>query len=696
MSPVTSNRRSMRLAASAAWLAGCVASRPPPTATTTPAAPPSGASIEISANSDPNVAGALVMLDNELKGNAPLSIATKSGRHLIELRKAHFVTFSQWVTIKDEHQALVLVPRLVGKPEGPAPVAPNFWKYETTSSEGPSQRIVWEGGTEDFNGTKAFFLQSVVISANGATREHQRTYYDKGSDGVRYLGARGDIESTKSMTTKSTTLSSPLLALPTPFQADAKWDIKTTVRVATETSTGGKTPQKSSSVSAAPLDGENVVTGREQLTLPVGAFECLVVRSTTTQTLPDTGTGNVVTTKTTMVSWYAPTIGLVKSESTEDVASSVNGNAGTHRTATTLLASYHVTKPAWEMDAIGFIGDPPPGTSTATAVVDPVPRPVVTTAQPNPPVVVATAPEPGPSGTTANVSVTAPAPVVAVAGSGLPHTIGMADLSSASYFSLASRFGYFSLGNIGTGSATAVGILIEPKAEIAVTPAIKVEAGVPAAMVVAFYSDTAGSSSADMGFTLGNLWLGGRYIRRLRLPNGSMIDIGGDLALFLPTAHDSAKNDMSMSIAAGGASTLAEAFERSHDVGRYAPDQTTIHLAGDARMRHGKLFGQVELGIDQAWYTVMGVDGSQLWFRASLGGGAMLGASNKAAVLAELTTLSDFLDSSSGESFRSAFDLGFQFRKEKQLMTLSLYFPIDSFSRDHDYIGLQFTTHFGF
>ena len=29
-------------------------------------------------------------------------------------------------------------------------------------------------------------------------------------------------------------------------------------------------------------------------------------------------------------------------------------------------------------------------------------------------------------------------------------------------------------------------------------------------------------------------------------------------------------------------------------------------------------------------------------------------------------------------------------------MNLSLYFPIDSFSRDHDYIGLQFTTHFGF
>ena len=402
-----------------------------------------------------------------------------------------------------------------------------------------------------------------------------------------------------------------------------------------------------------------------------------------------------MTTKATTVSYYAPTIGLVKSESTEDVESRINGNTTTqHRTATTVLASYHVTTPAWEMAAIGFVGASPPGDSPVPAVADtPPPSP-----PPTPPtkiVAVADPPHATPPAASAKVSL-APTPVIA-GEPGLPHPIGMADLSSTSYVSLVSRYGYFDLGNIGTGAATAIAILIEVKADIAVTPNIKLEAGVPTAMVLATYTDTAAPSSSDLGFTLGNLWLGGRYVRPIKLPSGPTIDVGAELAVFLPTAQDNARDEMTMSIAAGNASRLAESFERSHDTGRFAPDQTTIHVAGDARMRHGRLFGQLELGFDRASYTVMNVDGSALWFRASIGGGAVIGATKRAAFLAELTTFTDVLDDApDGQGFRSAFDFGFQFRKAKQLMMLALYIPIDSFSRDHDYIGLQFTSHFGF
>ena len=278
----------------------------------------------------------------------------------------------------------------------------------------------------------------------------------------------------------------------------------------------------------------------------------------------------------------------------------------------------------------------------------------------------------------------------------LPHPLQMADLSSTSYVSLVSRYGHGSLGNIGTGDAKILPMVLEVQLDIAATPNLKIEGGVPIAMVLATFTDSTGLSTSDLGLMLGNVWLGGRYVQPVEL-GGATFDVGASAAVFLPTAQDNSPSTTSMSVAAGNASLLAEAFESSHDVGRYGRDQTTIHLAGDARMRQGRMFGQVELGIDRASYSIMGVDSSQLWFRACVGGGVLLGASNRAAFLAELTSFSDFLDSvAAGDGLLAAVDVGFQFRKAKQLMSLALYIPIDTFARDHNYIGLQFTSHMGF
>ena len=356
--------------ASVANSAGCVAAQRPPSA---PAA--EGAQIEVSATGDPSVVGADVWLDNELKGSAPRSLPTAIGRHLVELKKPGFETFAEWVAVGDPHQRLIVVPSLHGKQRVGVLAVPNSWRYAATSSDGePIEKVQWEGGPEDFSGP-AWFVERVEVSAKGASRVDERSYYTTRPDGLYYLGNRSDTESADAVShthsTADSAFATPLVMLARPFEVGAKWTAKSTLKVAAWTSVTGRAPHETASHSTTELSFSGEVTGREQVTVPAGVFDCLIVRgATATRTTQDDGAhaGRVATTKTVTTSWYAPRIGLVRSELTSDLEPVGRAYAGAqHRTATTVLEAYRVPHTSSEMEAIGFVVDLPPQPSALPA-----------------------------------------------------------------------------------------------------------------------------------------------------------------------------------------------------------------------------------------------------------------------------------------------------------------------------------------
>jgi hypothetical protein len=72
--------------------------------------------IDVSIAADPNLAGAIVSLDGQSQGPAPVTITTTPGRHLIEIRKDGFEQFSQWVEAKDG-SVMQMNPVLKGRPK---------------------------------------------------------------------------------------------------------------------------------------------------------------------------------------------------------------------------------------------------------------------------------------------------------------------------------------------------------------------------------------------------------------------------------------------------------------------------------------------------------------------------------------------------------------------------------------------------
>lgn len=69
--------------------------------------------IEIRADADPNLVGALVSLDGQPQGQiqGPLVIQTTAGRHLIEIKKDGFETLTQWVDLTSQ-PSIVLTPTI--------------------------------------------------------------------------------------------------------------------------------------------------------------------------------------------------------------------------------------------------------------------------------------------------------------------------------------------------------------------------------------------------------------------------------------------------------------------------------------------------------------------------------------------------------------------------------------------------------
>ncbi|MBT8496066.1 MAG: PEGA domain-containing protein, partial [Deltaproteobacteria bacterium] len=57
--------------------------------------------LDIRADADRNAFGAEVWVDGQKQGNIPVLIKVKDGRHLVEIKKKDFETFSQWVDVKE-------------------------------------------------------------------------------------------------------------------------------------------------------------------------------------------------------------------------------------------------------------------------------------------------------------------------------------------------------------------------------------------------------------------------------------------------------------------------------------------------------------------------------------------------------------------------------------------------------------------
>src|SRR5580692_1207791 len=67
--------------------------------------------VDVRADADKNVFGAVVWLDGQSIGPAPTTVTTTKGRHQLELRKDGFETLSQWVDVVD-NQVMTIAPTL--------------------------------------------------------------------------------------------------------------------------------------------------------------------------------------------------------------------------------------------------------------------------------------------------------------------------------------------------------------------------------------------------------------------------------------------------------------------------------------------------------------------------------------------------------------------------------------------------------
>ena len=74
--------------------------------------------IDVRADADKNMFGAIVSLDGQPQGPAPVVLTTTAGRHLLEIKKEGFDAYQQWIEAK-ENQVQTLAPALkeIAKPK---------------------------------------------------------------------------------------------------------------------------------------------------------------------------------------------------------------------------------------------------------------------------------------------------------------------------------------------------------------------------------------------------------------------------------------------------------------------------------------------------------------------------------------------------------------------------------------------------
>ena len=179
------------------------------------------------------------------------------------------------------------------------------------------------------------------------------------------------------------------------------------------------------------------------------------------------------------------------------------------------------------------------------------------------------------------------------------------------------------------------------------------------------------------GTSLGNLTAGMDYqvAGSIRGRRHSLVAVGASLSF--PTADDNGDG----SLAAG----VHSAF-RVPDPGKYFPDTTTIRVFSDWRTGSDEWFFQGELGMHA---LVHDNADDQILFRLGLGAGVAV--SPMAALIAELTTMTDILDDDNGaEDFLHTLDLGVRFLGGSSIFGIRLYVPLDDSMRNRDALGFAF------
>src|SRR5262245_42866416 len=74
--------------------------------------------IDVRADADKNMFGAMIMLDGQPQGQVPMVITTTAGRHLVQIRKEGFEEYSTWIETKD-NQTQTVAPTIkeIAKPK---------------------------------------------------------------------------------------------------------------------------------------------------------------------------------------------------------------------------------------------------------------------------------------------------------------------------------------------------------------------------------------------------------------------------------------------------------------------------------------------------------------------------------------------------------------------------------------------------
>jgi len=170
------------------------------------------------------------------------------------------------------------------------------------------------------------------------------------------------------------------------------------------------------------------------------------------------------------------------------------------------------------------------------------------------------------------------------------------------------------------------------------------------------------------GTSLGNIAFGlGYVLSRDRWERGSRLwSVGADV--WLPTASDG-----------GDASSVAVAhgMYRVTRNGCYAPEVTTLGLHSDYRRDVDKFFFQGQFGFD---FHIADDSDNTFALRLGLGGGVQV--SRQVAFIAELTTISDIVDDSSGEDFLHVLDLGTRYWLDESSFGARFYLPLDNSTRN--------------
>jgi hypothetical protein len=254
--------------------------------------------------------------------------------------------------------------------------APNHWRYKVSLAGRDEHRVVWEG---DPNETTRV-LESVTASSDGDARTAERMQLVKSPSGIAHVASAISFESSNVSALDESAFQTPLVIMPAQFAIGATWTVTSPISVAKQRTIRASNHRSTSEVRGT-IEQSGEVVRSERIVVHAGTFDCFVVRSVKKSHLEEVGTVATVTDDTTMtLDWYAPSIGLVRSESSSSIDVKRGASVTKHTvTATVELRSYHVrTQPLLAPTA----GPPPAPVGPVTPIEPPMTRDMTTASAP--------------------------------------------------------------------------------------------------------------------------------------------------------------------------------------------------------------------------------------------------------------------------------------------------------------------------